>query len=312
MLHIEHLTKAYGEKKAVDDLTPPHRPRRDLRLHRPQRRGQDHHTQIRRGHPAIRRGRDHHRRHVHQDRPAGLQAADGLHPGQPRPLRVHDRHQVPELHRRHLRRQRGGSGRPASASTPARFELTGRPGPAHRRLFPRHEAEAGHHLRLAPPAEAHPDGRALRGPGPQGRPPAQGHDAGALRRGRRHLLLHPRAGGGGKALRQGGHHQGRQAHPLRHHGGGQGRRVAWSPCSWNWRERHAEGSFCKSSWRRSSAAISTTRKRTRPAPKGPSSASSCIFVLLMVVTAGRDVHLACPSCSAARCPPPGWAGSTSR
>ena len=59
---------------------------------------------------------------------------------------------------------------------------------------------------------------------PQGRPSLKGHDAGALRRGRRHLLLHPRAGSGGKALRQGGHHQGRQAHPLRHHGGGQGRR----------------------------------------------------------------------------------------
>ena len=33
--------------------------------------------------------------------------------------------------------------------------------------------------------------------------------------------VHPRPGGGGKALRQGGHHQGRQAHPLRHHGGSQ-------------------------------------------------------------------------------------------
>lgn len=31
-------------------------------------------------------------------------------------------------------------------------------GPAHRRLFPRHEAEAGHYLRLAAPAQADPHG----------------------------------------------------------------------------------------------------------------------------------------------------------
>ena len=54
----------------------------------------------------------------------------------------------------------------------------------------------------------------------------KGHDARGVRRGRRDLLLDPRARGGGKALRQGRHHQGRQAHPLRHDGGGQGRRLA--------------------------------------------------------------------------------------
>ena len=53
MLKIAHLTKTYGEKKAVDDLIAAHRPRRDLRLHRPQRRRQDHHAEIRGGHPAI-------------------------------------------------------------------------------------------------------------------------------------------------------------------------------------------------------------------------------------------------------------------
>ena len=37
-------------------------------------------------------------------------------------------------------------------------------------------------------------------------------------------LFHPRAGSGRKALRQGGHHPGRQADPGRHHGRSQGRR----------------------------------------------------------------------------------------
>lgn len=35
MLDIQHLTKTYGEKKAVDDLSLHIAPRRDLRLHRP-------------------------------------------------------------------------------------------------------------------------------------------------------------------------------------------------------------------------------------------------------------------------------------
>ena len=48
----------------------------------------------------------------------------------------------------------------------------------------------------------------------------------ALRQGRRHLLLHPRAGRGGKALRQGGHHQGGPADRQRLHGRGQGQRLA--------------------------------------------------------------------------------------
>jgi len=53
----------------------------------------------------------------------------------------------------------------------------------------------------------------------------KGHDARGVRRGRRDLLLDSRARGGRKTLRQGRHHQGRQAHPLRHDGGGQGRRL---------------------------------------------------------------------------------------
>ena len=46
MLNIEHLTKTYGGKAAVQDLS--------LRIHRPQRRGQDHHTQVLLRHPAVR------------------------------------------------------------------------------------------------------------------------------------------------------------------------------------------------------------------------------------------------------------------
>ena len=38
MLNIQHLTKTYSGKKAVDDLSLHIAPRRNLRLHRPQRR----------------------------------------------------------------------------------------------------------------------------------------------------------------------------------------------------------------------------------------------------------------------------------
>ena len=53
MLKIEHLTKLYGEKKAVDDLSLHIRRRGDLRLHRPQRRRQDHHAEGGGGHPGV-------------------------------------------------------------------------------------------------------------------------------------------------------------------------------------------------------------------------------------------------------------------
>ena len=48
----------------------------------------------------------------------------------------------------------------------------------------------------------------------------------ALRPRRRDLLLHPRAGGGGEALRQGRHHQAGPPDRVRHDGRGQGRPVA--------------------------------------------------------------------------------------
>ena len=82
----------------------------------------------------------------------------------------------------------------------------GRSGAAHRRLFPRHEAEACDHLRMAARAEAHPHGRTVRRSRPEGRAHSQGHDARALRCRRRDLLLHACARSRGKALRQGRHH----------------------------------------------------------------------------------------------------------
>ena len=46
MLNIEHLTKTYGGKAAVQDLS--------LHIRPGERRGQDHHTQVLLRHPAVR------------------------------------------------------------------------------------------------------------------------------------------------------------------------------------------------------------------------------------------------------------------
>ena len=53
--------------------------------------------------------------------------------------------------------------------------------------------------------------------------PVKGHDARGVQIGRRNILLDPRSRGCRKALRQGCNNKERQAHPLGHHGGGQGR-----------------------------------------------------------------------------------------
>ena len=53
MLRIEHLTKRYGEKAAVDDLSLHIAPGEMCRLHRPQRRGEDHHHQGLLRYPAL-------------------------------------------------------------------------------------------------------------------------------------------------------------------------------------------------------------------------------------------------------------------
>ena len=72
---------------------------------------------------------------------------------------------------------------------------------------------------------------------PRGLAQAQGADARALRRRRRHLLLHARAGGGREALRHGGHHQG---------AGGSSSPAPWTRCAATIPSR-----TCSSSWRRS-------------------------------------------------------------
>ena len=50
MLKIAHLTKTFGEKKAVDDLSLEIAPGEIYGFHRPQRRGQNHYAQVNRGH----------------------------------------------------------------------------------------------------------------------------------------------------------------------------------------------------------------------------------------------------------------------
>ena len=105
--------------------------------------------------------------------------------------------------------------------------------------------------------------------------------------GRRHLLLHPCAGGGGEAVRQGGHHQGRQADPLRHHGGGQGRRQLWRKSSWNWRESNAEASGEKAAGGDLPQLSLRRQEEPEARSKGtPSALYSVLFVLLMVGVLG--------------------------
>ena len=53
MLYIDHLSKTFGEKKAVDDLTLHIAPGEIYGFIRAQRRGQDHNAQVRRRHPAV-------------------------------------------------------------------------------------------------------------------------------------------------------------------------------------------------------------------------------------------------------------------
>ena len=53
MLKIEHLTKTYGGKPAVQGRLPAHPPGGAVRLYRPQRRGQDHYLKMLLRYPAI-------------------------------------------------------------------------------------------------------------------------------------------------------------------------------------------------------------------------------------------------------------------
>lgn len=53
MLKIDHFSKSYGDKKAVDDLTLHIQRGGNLWLHRPQRRRKNHHPEKRGGHHAV-------------------------------------------------------------------------------------------------------------------------------------------------------------------------------------------------------------------------------------------------------------------
>ena len=150
------------------------------------------------------------------------------------------RHQVPQLYRRHLRRQRQRRGRSASAKYADLFELTddlAQPIAAYSHGMKQklaiisawlHEPEAHHH------------GRALRGPRPQGVPPAQGHDAGGLRRRAARSSSPPTCWRWRKssATRWPSSRAASSSAPA------PWRRsratTLWRRCSWNWRESHAE------------------------------------------------------------------------
>ena len=80
MLNIQHLTKVYGEKKAVDDLSLHIAPGEIYGFIGHNGAGKT--TTLRSvvGILQIRRRGDHHRRQVHPHRPHRLQAGAGLYP----------------------------------------------------------------------------------------------------------------------------------------------------------------------------------------------------------------------------------------
>ena len=193
MLHIEHLTKAYGDKKAVDDLTLHIAPGEIYGFIGHNGAGK---TTTLKSIAGI----------LHFD--GGDITIDGLSI-QKEPIACKQRIAYipdnPDLYDFMTGIQflnfiadifglDAGTRESRIAEYSASFELT-------EDLAQPISAYSHGMKRLDPRAEAHPHGRTLRGAGPQGLPPAENHDALFLRRGRRHLLLHPRAGGGGKALR---------------------------------------------------------------------------------------------------------------
>ena len=82
MLQIQHLTKRFGDKVAVDDLSLHIAPGEIYGFIGHNGAGK---TTTLRSVAGI-RGRDPHRRRLDQGRPPRLQAHHGLHPGQSRPL----------------------------------------------------------------------------------------------------------------------------------------------------------------------------------------------------------------------------------
>ena len=130
MIQIRNLTKCFGDLKAVDDLTPRHRPRRVLRLPGPECRRQDH------DHQAPRRTAAAHERLLLDRRPrpparaGGRQAPARLRPGLPVSLRKTDLRGVHALHRRDVRGAAGRDSHPHRRAferfglDPYRHELT--------------------------------------------------------------------------------------------------------------------------------------------------------------------------------------------
>ena len=80
MLDIQHLTKTYGEKKAVDDLTLHIAPGEIYGFIGHNGAGKTTTLKSVVGILQFDAGRDHHRWPIHQGRSPGLQAGDGLHP----------------------------------------------------------------------------------------------------------------------------------------------------------------------------------------------------------------------------------------
>lgn len=81
MLEIRHLTKQYGEKTAVDDLTLTIRPGEIFGFIGPNRGGQDHHPEMLLRHLAAGPRRGVGERLFHAGRPACGQASAGLSAG---------------------------------------------------------------------------------------------------------------------------------------------------------------------------------------------------------------------------------------
>ena len=106
MLKIEHLTKTYGDKKAVDDLTLHIRPGEIYGFIGHNGAGKSTTLKSVAGILQFDAGTITIDGKIILKRSPGLQAESGLHPGQPGSVRVHERHQVSELHRGHLRHPR--------------------------------------------------------------------------------------------------------------------------------------------------------------------------------------------------------------
>ncbi len=162
MLRIEHFTKTYGAKTAVDDLSLHIAPGEIFGFIGHNGAGKTTTLKACCGILQLTKGDIFVAGHSIQKRAPGLQAGACLHTGQSRPVRFPHRPAIPELCGRHIRRvpSRPHHPHPEVWRAPGHDR---RPGPAHLRLLPRHEAEDRPHLRPAPQSQADPHGRALWG-----------------------------------------------------------------------------------------------------------------------------------------------------